>query len=87
MNIKPIRNETDYKEALRALELLVASDPDPDSVDGDKLSVLSTLIESYENDQYPSTLPDPIDAIKFRMEQADLSPVDLVPFIGSRLYQ
>ena len=44
MNIKPIRNETDYKEALRALELLVASDPDPDSVDGDKLSVLSTLI-------------------------------------------
>lgn len=84
MNIKPIRNETDYKEALRALELLVASDPDPDSVDGDKLSVLSTLIESYENDQYPSTLPDPIDAIKFRMEQADLSPLDLVPFIGSR---
>ena len=84
MNIKPIRNETDYKEALRALELLVASDPDPDSVDGDKLSVLSTLIESYENDRYPFTLPDPIDAIKFRMEQADLSPVDLVPFIGSR---
>ncbi|MDY6794814.1 MAG: hypothetical protein SWK76_05985 [Actinomycetota bacterium] len=84
MNIKPIRNENDYEEALRALELLVTSDPDPDSADGDKLSVLSTLIESYENEQYPSTLPSPIDAIKFRMEQADLSPIDLVPFIGSR---
>lgn len=84
MNIKPIRNDEDYEEALRALELLVVADPDPDSADGDKLSVLSTLVESYENDRYPSTLPSPIDAIKFRMEQADLSPVDLVPFIGSR---
>lgn len=84
MNIKPIRNHDDYEEALRALELLVAADPDSDSADGDKLSVLSTLVESYEDDRYPSTLPSPIDAIKFRMEQADLSPIDLVPFIGSR---
>jgi HTH-type transcriptional regulator/antitoxin HigA len=84
MSIKPIRNDKDYEEALRALELLVAADPDPDSADGDKLSVLATLIESYENDRYPSELPSPIDAIKFRMEQADLTPVDLVPFIGSR---
>lgn len=84
MSIKPIRNDKDYEEALHALELLVAADPDPDSADGDKLSVLATLIESYENDRYPAELPSPIDAIKFRMEQADLSPVDLVPFIGSR---
>lgn len=84
MSIKPIRNDEDYEEALRALELLVAADPDPDSADGDKLSVLSTLIESYENDHYPSELPSPVDAIKFRMEQANLTPIDLVPFIGSR---
>jgi len=84
MNIKPIRNDSDYEEALRALELLVAADPDPDSADGDRLNILTTLVESYENDRYPSTLPSPIDAIKFRMEQANLSPVDLVPFIGSR---
>ncbi|NCU30865.1 ImmA/IrrE family metallo-endopeptidase [Candidatus Saccharibacteria bacterium] len=84
MNIKPIRSTGDYEEALRALELLVAADPDPDSEDGDRLNVLTTLIESYENDHYPSTLPSPIEAIKFRMEQANLSPIDLVPFIGSR---
>lgn len=84
MNIKPIRNDSDYEEALRALELLVAADPDPDSADADRLNILTTLIESYEDDRYPSTLPSPVDAIKFRMEQANLSPVDLVPFIGSR---
>lgn len=84
MSIKPIRNDKDYEEALRALELLVAADPDPDSADGDKLNVLATLVESYENEHYPSTLPSPIDAIKFRMEQANLSPVDLIPFMGSR---
>lgn len=84
MNIKPIRNNDDYEEALRALELLVAADPDPDSEDGDRLNILATLIESYENAHYPSTLPNPIEAIKFRMEQANLSPIDLVPFIGSR---
>ncbi len=84
MNIRPIRNDNDYNEALHALELLVSADPASDSEDGDRLNVLATLIESYENDCYPSTLPSPIDAIKFRMEQADLSPIDLVPFIGSR---
>lgn len=84
MNIKPIRNNSDYEEALQALELLVAADPDPDSEDGDRLNILATLIESYENDHYPSTLPSPVEAIKFRMEQANLSPIDLVPFIGSR---
>jgi len=84
MSIKPIRNDEDYEEALRALDLLIAVDPDPESADGDRLNILTTLIESYENDRYPSTLPSPVDAIKFRMEQASLSPVDLVPFIGSR---
>lgn len=84
MNIKPIRNEQDYEEALLALEALIAKDPDPNSEEGDQLSVLSTIIEDYEENHYPQTLPSPIDAIKFRMEQANLKPADLVPYIGSR---
>jgi len=84
MNIKPIRNDQDYEEALLLLEALVAKDPEPESEDGDKLSILSTLVEEYEATRYPETLPSPIDAIKFRMEQANLKPADLVPYIGSR---
>lgn len=84
MNIKPIRSDQDYEEALLLLEALVAKDPEPESEDGDKLSILSTLIEDYEADLYPQSLPSPIDAIKFRMEQAGLKPVDLIPYIGSR---
>lgn len=84
MNIKPIRNDQDYEEALVLLEALIAKDPEPESEDGDKLSILSTLVEDYEASRYPETLPSPIDAIKFRMEQAGLNPVDLIPYIGSR---
>ena len=84
MNIKPIRNEQDYEEALLLLEALVEKDPMPESEDADKLSILSTLVEDYEETRYPETLPTPIEAIKFRMEQANLSPVDLIPYIGSR---
>ncbi len=84
MNIKPIRNDHDYEEALLMLEALVEKDPMPESEDGDKLSILSTLVEDYEANRYPQTFPSPIDAIEFRMEQANLQPIDLVPYIGSR---
>lgn len=83
MSIKPIRNEEDYQEAILLLEQLISKDPDPDTDEGDQLSVLSTLIEDYENSVYPETLPTPVQAIKFRMEQANLKPADLVPYIGS----
>jgi HTH-type transcriptional regulator/antitoxin HigA len=84
MNIRPIRNEADYDEALQMLEMLIGDDPTPDSEDGEKLSILSSLVEKYEESRYPQSLPSPIEAIQFRMEQADLKPVDLVPYLGSR---
>lgn len=84
MNIKPIRNDQDYKEALVMLEALVQKDPVPESEDGDKLSILSTLVEDYESTRYPQSFPTPLEAIEFRMEQANLQPTDLVPYIGSR---
>lgn len=82
--IKVIKTEKDYEEALKLVEELMSHDPDPDSTEGEQLSLLSTLIQDYEAKTFPETLPNPIDAIKFRMEQVDLKPADLVPYIGSR---
>lgn len=84
MKIKVIKNKEDYKEALQAIELLILKDPDPDSVDGDKLNILTQLVEDYESKTFSESLPDPIDAIKYRMEQENLKPKDLIPYIGSR---
>jgi len=82
--IKVIKTEQDYEEALKFVEGLMSRDPDPDSAEGEQLSLLTALIQDYEAKQFPESLPDPIEAIKFRMEQADLKPADLVPYIGSR---
>lgn len=82
--IKVIKTEKDYQEALKYIEVLMATDPDPESANGEKLSILSTLVADYESRTFPETLPDPIEAIKFRMEQAGLKPADLIPYIGSR---
>ncbi|MDD4700547.1 MAG: ImmA/IrrE family metallo-endopeptidase [Oscillospiraceae bacterium] len=82
--IRVIKNEQDYEEALKLVEELISRDPDPDSTEGEQLSLLSTLIQDYETRILPEILPDPIEAIKFRMEQASLKPVDLIPYIGSR---
>lgn len=82
--IKVIRTEQDYKEAIELVEALIARDPDPDSTEGEQLSLLSALIQDYEARAFPEMLPDPIEAIKFRMEQENLKPADLVPYIGSR---
>ncbi len=84
IKIKVIKTEKDYEEALEFVETLMSRDPDPDSDEGEQLSLLSTLIKDYESKTFPSTLPSPIEAIKFRMEQADLKPADLIPYIGSR---
>ena len=84
IKIKVIKTEKDYEEALKLVETLISHDPDPDSEEGEQLSLLSTLIENYEVRVFPETIPNPIEAIKFRMEQTDLKPVDLVPYIGSR---
>ena len=89
MNIRPIHTKADYKAALKRVSLLIDADPDRGSVEGDELEVLGTLVESYEAQHYPMELPDPIEAIKFRMEQQGLQPKDLKPMIGelNRVYE
>lgn len=82
--IKVIKTEEDYKNALKLIEELIDKNPDPESKDGEKLSLLSTLVTDYETRNFPSSLPSPVEAIKFRMDQADLKPADLIPYIGSR---
>ena len=89
MEITPIRTEMDYRAALRIVSKLVDQDPSPDTPDGERLDVLSTLIEAYERKHYPIDLPDPVGAIKFRMDQEGLSIKDLEPMIGQskRVYE
>jgi HTH-type transcriptional regulator / antitoxin HigA len=73
MDITPIRTETDYRAALRVVSQLVDQDPSPDTPEGERLDVLSTLIEAYERKHHSIDLPDPVEAIKFRMDQARLT--------------
>ena len=82
--IKVIKTEKDYEEALELMSVLIDASPEPTSDDGEKLSLLATLIEDYELKTFPESLPDPVDAILFRMDQSDLKPKDLIPFIGSK---
>ena len=80
MNIKPIRTKKDYASALKRLEVIF--DAAPGSSQGDELEVLGILIHNYENEHFPIGLPDPIEAIKFRMEQLGYSQSDLAKHIG-----
>jgi HTH-type transcriptional regulator / antitoxin HigA len=80
--LKPIRSEADYDKALAEVEQLW--DAKCGTRDGDRLDILVTLIEAYEDKHYPMDPPDPIEAIKFRMEQQGLSRKDLEPMIGTR---
>lgn len=84
MDIRPIRTEADYKAALKVISRLMERDPDIGTPDGDRLDVLATLVQAYEAKAFPIDLPDPIEAIKFRMEQAGLTAKDLEPMIGQR---
>ena len=83
MDIRPIRTEEDYKAALREVSAYFDNEPIPGTPDGDRFEILLTLVEVYEAKHYPIELPDPIEAIKFRMDQQGLTPRDLEPFIGS----
>lgn len=89
MKIKPIRSDVDYLAALAEIDQLAEGDPEPGTPRGDKLDVLATLVEAYERKNFPIASPDPIEAIKFRMDQAGLSVADLVPLIGNsnRVYE
>jgi len=83
MNISVIKNEAQYKTAMQALESLMDRDPQPGSDDADRLELLGLLLEVYENKHVDIGLPDPVEAIRFRMEQQELKQRDLVPYIGS----
>jgi HTH-type transcriptional regulator/antitoxin HigA len=80
--LKPIRTEADYENALSEVEQLWGSESGTPK--GDRLDVLATLIDAYEAEHYPMDPPDPVEAIKFRMEQQGLSRKDLEPMIGTR---
>ena len=82
MDITPIKTKRDYRRALKEVEgLMTAKRGTPE---GDRLDILVTLVEAWEAKHYPLDLPDPVEAIKYHMEQQGLAPKDLVPYIGSR---
>ena len=87
MDIKPIKADADYRAALKEIETLMMTEPD--TPEGEKLDVLVTLVEAYEQKHYPLDLPDPVEAIKFEMEQKGLTVKDLEPMIGksNRVYE
>jgi len=84
MKIKSIKNNKDYEEALVFIETLMDQNPGPDTEAGLKLKIVTNLVKIYESEICPESLPDPVDAILFRMEQEDLKPKDLEKYIGNR---
>lgn len=80
MNIKPIKNETDYQKALERLEVIF--DATRGTEEGDELEILAIVIDNHEEENFQIGMPDPISAIKFRMEQMGLKQKDLVEMIG-----
>ena len=89
IDIQPIRTESDYKAALRQISTLMEADPEPGTPEGDRLDILATLVQAYEARHFPIGAPDPVEAIKFRMEQGGLTVKDLEPIIGrsNRVYE
>ena len=91
LTLYPIRNEADYRQALKQAGAFfdAAQEPDPDSEEGAHFEALITLIEAYERKHHPIDPPDPVEAIKFRMEQGGLTVKDLEPMIGkaNRVYE
>ena len=89
MELKPIRTEQDYSAALSEVSAFFDKEPEPGTPDGDRFEILMMLIENYEQKHYAIEAPDPIEAIKFRMEQSGLTAKDLTPMIGrlNRVYE
>ncbi|NCO64989.1 MAG: transcriptional regulator [Flavobacteriaceae bacterium CG02_land_8_20_14_3_00_34_13] len=82
MELKPIKSDNDYRNALKRLEVIF--DSPIDTKEGDEAEILSLLIENYENEHYPIEAPDPIEAIKIRMEELNMRQKDLVGIIGGK---
>ena len=87
MDIRPIKTDADYRAALNDIENLMMAEPD--TVEGEKLDILVTLVEAYEAKHFPMDLPDPVEAIKFEIERKCLTVKDLEPMIGksNRVYE
>lgn len=87
MDIKPVRTKADHRAALKQIEKLMSAKAN--TAEGEKLDVLVTLVEAYERKHYPLDLPDPVEAIKFEMDQRGLTVKDLEPVIGrpNRVYE
>ena len=82
MELKPIKTESEYQQALQRIEELFMAQPN--TKEGDELDILGMLIEHYEEEHFPIEMPQPIEAIKFRMEQMGLVQQDLTKIIGSK---
>ncbi len=82
LEIKPIKTEKDYEEALAEIERLF--DARPGTIEADRLEILTTLVEAYENRHYPIPLPDPVEAIKYFLESRGLTRRDLEMYLGGR---
>lgn len=82
MKLKPIRTEKDYRASLKRIDTLIALDPKDGTPAFDELDIISTLVEAYENEHYPIDAPNPVDAIKYIMEEKGLSQKDLVKYFG-----
>ncbi|BCA93760.1 DNA-binding protein [Legionella antarctica] len=82
MNIKPIKTETDYQGAMNEISQLF--DAEPNTTEGDKLEILTTLVQVYEEEHYPIDFPDAVDALNYWMESRGLQRKDLQVFIGTR---
>jgi HTH-type transcriptional regulator/antitoxin HigA len=82
VDIAPIKSQRDYRRVLKEIEGLMSARRN--TPQGDRLDVLVTLVEAWERKHYPLDLPDPVEAIRYHMEQNGLQPRDLIPFIGSR---
>lgn len=82
--VKVIKTDDDYRKALVEIDILMASDPALGTPDGDTLELLAFLVSKYEEDHFPFDKPDPVEAIKFRMDQMGLTKRDMIPYMGSR---
>ncbi|HEY7216558.1 MAG TPA: transcriptional regulator [Thermoanaerobaculia bacterium] len=87
MDVNPIKTDVDYRATLREIEMLMSAEPG--TLEGERLDVLTTLVEAWERKHYPLDLPDPVEAIKFAMDQRGLTVKDLESMIGraNRVYE
>ncbi len=82
--LRPIKNEQQYEEMLKRVYELMQKDIQPDSKDSDELEILSILVKEYENEIHPISKPNPLEAIKFRLDQMNLSESELTKILGAR---